>query len=100
MPNQIEKMVALRCVDKNWTTHIDTMAKLKEGIGLRGYARQDPLKDYVDEGWNMFNEMIMKISNEVVLNLLKIEVRMKTPEELEAERKAREEAAANNNQGE
>ena len=100
VPNQIEKMVALRCVDKNWTTHIDTMAKLKEGIGLRGYARQDPLKDYVDEGWNMFNEMIMKISNEVVLNLLKIEVRMKTPEELEAERKAREEAAANNNQGE
>ena len=69
VPNQIEKMIALRCVDRNWTTHIDSMAKLKEGIGLRGYARTDPLKDYVDEGWNMFNEMITKISNEVVLNL-------------------------------
>ncbi len=93
VPNQIEKMIALRCVDRNWTTHIDSMAKLKEGIGLRGYARTDPLKDYVDEGWNMFNEMITKISNEVVLNLLKIEVRMKTPEEMEQERLAREQAS-------
>ena len=88
-------MIALRCVDRNWTTHIDSMAKLKEGIGLRGYARTDPLKDYVDEGWNMFNEMITKISNEVVLNLLKIEVRMKTPEEMEQERLAREQASKN-----
>jgi preprotein translocase subunit SecA len=90
VPNQIEKMVALRCVDRNWTTHIDSMSKLKEGIGLRGYARQDPLKDYVDEGWNMFNEMIMKISNEVVLNLLQVEVRMKTQEEIEQEKLQRE----------
>ena len=90
VPNEVEKMVALRCVDRNWTTHIDSMAKLKEGIGLRGYAQHDPLKEYVDEGWDMFNEMITKISQEVVLNLLKIEVRMKTPEEMEAERKARE----------
>ena len=86
VPNEVEKMVALRCVDRNWTTHIDSMAKLKEGIGLRGYAQHDPLKEYVDEGWEMFNEMIMKISNEVVLNLLKIEVRVKTPEEIEAEK--------------
>ena len=41
----------------------------------------------------MFNEMITKISNEVVLNLLKIEVRMKTPEEMEQERLAREQAS-------
>ena len=79
VPNEIEKMIALRCVDRNWTTHIDSMAKLKEGIGLRGYARHDPLKEYVDEGWDMFNEMIMKISNEVVLNLLKVEIKLKTP---------------------
>lgn len=94
VPNEIEKMIALRCVDRNWTTHIDSMAKLKEGIGLRGYAHHDPLKEYVDEGWDMFNEMIMKISNEVVLNLLKVEVRLKTPEEIEAEKKAREESLA------
>lgn len=92
IPNEIEKMVALRCVDRNWTTHIDSMAKLKEGIGLRGYARTDPLKDYVDEGWEMFNEMITKISNEVVLNLLNIEVRMKTPEEIEKEKQEAQKA--------
>ena len=68
------------------------MAKLKEGIGLRGYARTDPLKDYVDEGWEMFNEMITKISNEVVLNLLNIEVRMKTPEEIEKEKQESQKA--------
>ena len=68
------------------------MAKLKEGIGLRGYARTDPLKDYVDEGWEMFNEMITKISNEVVLNLLNIEVRMKTPEEIEKEKQEAQKA--------
>ena len=90
VPNQVEKMIALRCVDKNWTTHIDSMAKLKEGIGLRGYAQHDPLKEYVDEGWEMFNEMIMKISNEVVLNLLQIQIRMKTPEEIEEEKRQRE----------
>ena len=93
VPNQVEKMIALRCVDRNWTTHIDSMAKLKEGIGLRGYARHDPLKDYVDEGWDMFNEMITKISNEVVLNLLKVEIRMKTPEEMEQEKKEAEAAS-------
>jgi preprotein translocase subunit SecA len=88
IPNQVEQSIALRCVDRNWTMHIDSMAKLKEGIGLRGYAQHDPLKEYVDEGWDMFNEMIMKISDEIAFNLLKVEVRMKTPEEIEAERQA------------
>ena len=88
IPNQVEKQIALRCVDRNWTMHIDSMAKLKEGIGLRGYAQHDPLKEYVDEGWDMFNDMIMKISDEIALNLLKVQVHIKTPEEIEAERQA------------
>ena len=89
-PNEIEKVVALRCVDKNWTTHIDSMSKLREGIGLRGYAHTDPLKAYVDEGWNMFTEMTKKIAEEAVLTLLRAQVRAKSPQEVEAENKQKE----------
>ena len=92
--NDIEKMVALRCVDKFWTTHIDSMAKLKEGISLRSYAQSDPLKAYVDEGWDMFNEMIFNIAELTVSTLLHAEIRMKTPEEIEQEKKQIEEMRA------
>jgi preprotein translocase subunit SecA len=91
--NEVEKMVALRSVDRYWTTHIDSMAKLKEGIHLRSYAQSDPLKAYVDEGWDMFNEMIANIAEQVVLTLLHAQIRMKTPEEMEQERLAKEAAA-------
>ena len=85
-------MVALRCVDRYWTTHIDSMAKLKEGIHLRSYAQSDPLKAYVDEGWDMYNEMIQNIAEQCVDTLLHAQIRMKTPEEMEADRKKMEEA--------
>ena len=90
-PNEIEKVVALRSVDKNWTTHIDSMAKLREGIGLRSYAHSDPLKAYVEEGWKMFNEMIETIAEEVCVSLLRAQVRVKTQEEIEEEKRQREE---------
>ncbi len=90
--NDVEKMVALRCVDRYWTTHIDSMAKLKEGIHLRSYAQSDPLKAYVDEGWDMFNEMIENIADQCVNTLLNVQIRMKTPEEMEEERRKLEEA--------
>ena len=90
--NDVEKMVALRSVDRYWTTHIDSMAKLKEGIHLRSYAQSDPLKAYVDEGWDMFNEMIVNIAEQCVNTLMHAQIRMKTPEEMEADRLRAEEA--------
>ena len=90
--SDIEKMIALRSVDRYWTTHIDSMAKLKEGIHLRSYAQSDPLKAYVDEGWDMFNEMIENIAEQCVNTLLNVQIRMKTPEEMEEERRQLEEA--------
>ena len=90
--NEVEKMVALRCVDRYWTTHIDSMAKLKEGIHLRSYAQSDPLKAYVDEGWDMFNEMIQNIADQCVDTLMHVQIRLKTPEEMEEERRKLEEA--------
>ena len=68
------------------------MAKLKEGIHLRSYAQSDPLKAYVDEGWDMFNEMIENIAEQCVNTLINVQIRMKTPEEMEEERRKIEEA--------
>ena len=85
-------MVALQRIDRNWTTHIDSMSKLREGIHLRSYAQTNPLQDYVKEGFQMFDEMIETISDEVTLSLIRAQVRMKTPEEIEAEKQRAEEA--------
>ena len=89
--DQVEKMVALSRIDRNWTTHIDSMSKLREGIHLRSYAQTNPLQDYVREGFQMFDEMIETISDEVTLGLIRAQVRMKTPEEIEAEKQRMEE---------
>lgn len=78
--NSIERQIALRCIDHNWTTHIDTMAHLREGIHLRSYAQTNPLQDYVNEGYSMFREMNDTISVEVILNLLNAKVEIKKPD--------------------
>lgn len=84
--NQVEKMIALRSVDRNWTMHIDSMAKLREGIHLRSYANTNPLQDYVNEGFKMFDAMVATISEEVVSNLLHVQIQMKTKEQIEEEK--------------
>ncbi len=78
--NNIERQIALRCIDHNWTTHIDTMAHLREGIHLRSYAQTNPLQDYVNEGYSMFREMNDTIAVEVILNLLNAKVEIKKPD--------------------
>ncbi len=52
-----ERQISLSVIDHNWTKHIDTMAHLREGIGLRSYAQTNPLQDYVNEGYDLFREM-------------------------------------------
>ena len=68
------------------------MSKLREGIHLRSYAQTNPLQDYVREGFQMFDEMIETISDEVTLALIRAQVRMKTEAEVAEERKQMEEA--------
>ena len=50
----IERMVLLRAVDRQWMDHIDAMDALRRGIGLRGYGQRDPVVAYRQEGWDMF----------------------------------------------
>lgn len=75
----LEKNIVLSIVDRNWQEHIDTMSKLREGIHLRSYAQNKPLQAYVEEGYQLFEDMLNRISEETVAFSLRmrIEVRRK-----------------------
>ena len=68
---QIERDELLRAVDRYWIDHIDAMDQLRKGIGLRGYAQQDPVIAYKEEGHEMFDEMIERIQTTTITRLLK-----------------------------
>ena len=69
--HQVERNELLRAVDRNWIDHIDAMDQLRKGIGLRGYAQQDPVIAYKQEGHEMFEEMIDRIQTITISRLLK-----------------------------
>jgi len=79
--NQVERQISLQTMDQNWTRHIDTMSRLREGIYLRSYANTNPLQDYVNEGHALFREMLDRVSVDVCLKLLNAIVQIKKPEE-------------------
>ena len=70
----LERFVMLQTVDNLWKDHLLSMDHLKEGIGLRGYAQQDPLIVYKKEGYGMFQDMISRIKEEIVDIMFKIQV--------------------------
>ncbi len=92
--DNIERDVILHCIDQNWTKHIDAMARLREGIHLRSYANVNPLQDYVNEGYEMFNECLELASVDSVLNLVNIDRFVKQVEEQQAAQKALQEEMA------
>ena len=72
-----EKTMVLRVIDRAWVNHIDIMSKLREGIHLRSYAQNNPLQAYVEEGYELFEEMMNTISNEVVYFCMNVRVVIK-----------------------
>ncbi|MCF8067472.1 MAG: preprotein translocase subunit SecA [Desulfobacterales bacterium] len=72
---QLERYIMLQTVDSHWKDHLLAMDHLKEGIGLRGYAQQNPLIIYKKEGFEMFREMISRVKEETVGILFRIQVR-------------------------
>ncbi|NLB49332.1 MAG: preprotein translocase subunit SecA [Erysipelotrichia bacterium] len=78
--DQVERSFILRTIDQNWTKHIDTMARLREGIFLRSYANVNPLQDYVNEGYALFREMLSLSSVDAVLNMLNVKIEIKPVE--------------------
>ncbi|MBE6144507.1 MAG: preprotein translocase subunit SecA [Firmicutes bacterium] len=73
--NEFEKAITLRVVDTYWMEHINTMAILREGIGLRGYAQENPLRAYTNEGFELFEAMLSNVDKQATLYLLKAEIR-------------------------
>ncbi|MCP4689603.1 MAG: hypothetical protein GY859_16235 [Desulfobacterales bacterium] len=71
---QIERYVMLETVDSLWKDHLLSMDHLKEGIGLRGYAQQNPLIVYKKEGYEMFQDMIARVKEETVGLLFRIQI--------------------------
>ena len=73
--SEFERAISLRVMDTHWMEHINTMSILKEGIHLRGYAQENPLRAYTTEGYELFEDLLDTIDKETTMFLLKAEVR-------------------------
>ncbi len=72
---EFEKVILLRSVDTKWMDHIDQMDQLRQGIHLRAYGQNDPLREYQMEGFAMFEQMIAAIEEEVSKYVMKAQIR-------------------------
>lgn len=71
---EFEKVIVLHSVDSKWMDHIDAMDQLREGIHLRAYGQTDPLREYQFEGFEMFEDMVASIEEEVATYIMKAQV--------------------------
>jgi preprotein translocase subunit SecA len=71
---EVEKFVMLSVYDNLWTDHLDAIENLRQGIGLRGYGQRDPLVEYKNEAFRMFENLIAGIDDEIVHRIYKIQV--------------------------
>src|SRR5580704_7476064 len=71
---QIEKIVSLQTLDSLWKDHLLAMDHLKEGIGLRGYAQQNPLVEYQKEGFSMFESLMTVMQKDIVEKVYSVQV--------------------------
>ena len=71
---EIERVILLKVVDKQWMDHIDAMDALRRGIGLKAYGQQDPVIAYKQEGFAMFDDMIDRIHEETIALLMRVNV--------------------------
>ena len=73
--SEFEKAIYLRVIDMHWMENINAMSLLREGIHLRSYAQENPLRAYTTEGFEMFEEMLDTIEKETTMYLLRAEIR-------------------------
>ncbi len=70
----LERMILLQSIDVNWKDHLFSIDQMREGIGLRGYGQQDPLRVYQQEAFDMFQDMIFRIKQDAVERLFSVEI--------------------------
>jgi len=92
---EIERAVMLQVVDSKWMDHLDAMDMLREGIGLRAYGQRDPLVEYRREGYEMFQDMINAIQEDIVRYLMRV-----TPKVTEAVREEPQNVTTNRDEEE
>ncbi len=73
--SEFEKAIYLRVIDMHWMENINAMSLLREGIHLRSYAQENPLRAYTTEGFEMFDDMLDTIEKETTMYLLRAEIR-------------------------
>ncbi|AOT70009.1 preprotein translocase subunit SecA [Geosporobacter ferrireducens] len=75
---ELERVMLLRVVDTKWMDHIDAMDQLRQGIGLRAYGQEDPVRAYQVEGFDMFDAMIKSIQEDTLKYLFSVTVETQT----------------------
>ena len=76
--NEFEKAISLRVIDTHWMEHINEMSILREGIHLRGYGQENPLRAYTAEGYEKFDDLLDTIDTDITRFLLHAEIRQNT----------------------
>jgi preprotein translocase subunit SecA len=71
---QAERYVMLSVIDNYWMSHLDAMENLRSGVGLRGYAQKDPLVEYKNEGYRMFEQLVFSIDDDIIHQIYKIQI--------------------------
>ncbi|MFC1533441.1 preprotein translocase subunit SecA [Thermodesulfobacteriota bacterium] len=82
-----ERGIMLQIIDNQWIIHLQDMDHMKEGIGLRGYGQLDPLREYQKEGFALFEELMNRIREEILMALSRIQLLMQRPEEMPKKKK-------------
>jgi len=72
---ELERVILLKVVDMKWMEHIDNMDQLRQGIGLRAYGQEDPVRAYQVEGYDMFHQMINTIKEDTVKHLYHVQLK-------------------------
>jgi len=81
---EVERVILLRVIDNKWMNHIDDMAQLREGVGMVSYGQKDPLVEYKQEGYEMFEAMAAAVKEDTVRTLYHIHVEQKIEREQQA----------------